>query len=820
MADANKQQRRSRHVYVIDHDYRVVYLDSNARRIFPNGRIGALCYESFRNSHKPCIDCPWQPDDPSGVNQTVIYSQHFDQWYEITCLELDWFNQGPCILFAGCPASDTDHHLFSTLTSPSSYDELFEINVTDDSYRVLFSEPNKYVMPAPEGCLSEMFFDVLEHMIHPDDRERFATFWNLETIIDRVTHAQAPLQAQFRKRLCAGGWGWASQTIVPVKRGDRGEMVIMCFISDVDQQAKAYAKLNEDTELRELKERDQLTGLYNAATFYTKAEHLIQNHPDTAYEAAYLDIEHFKLYNEWYGRQAGDVVLQTIAQHITDLMETHDGVAGYLGGDDFVMVLPAGIVTEKNLEKRMQHIASASEDLIGFQPIIGVCPIKQGPDAVVVACDHAMVAMNSAKGRYDIRVARYRPIMTKELETETKILQEVKRGLKEHEFVLYWQPQCNTRTGRIVGLEALVRWQHPERGLIMPGQFVPVLERNGFIANLDLYVWEEVCRQLRTWIDEGKEPLPTSVNISRADLYAIDVAETVEELTTRYGIDRKYLQLEVTESSYAEDQKVSETVNQLKEHGYTVFMDDFGSGYSSLNMLKNINVDVIKIDMDFLNRERNIQRGENIFEAIISMARLMNLRIIAEGAETSEQVKFLQDANCNYAQGFFFYRPMDTESLERLIANEEVVDRRGVLTPMVETIDMDALVRKDETSRTIIDNLIGGMAVYAVQDGKIQLLQVNNEYYRVTGCNPVDLRERQKYIWKQVHPDDLDTALALFAKAEQHPVSGAEGIVRRYRLNGDLMWMRMRVFFLKQQGSRSLFYAAVEDVTGQQQTTC
>ena len=195
------------------------------------------------------------------------------------------------------------------------------------------------------------------------------------------------------------------------------------------------------------------------------------------------------------------------------------------------------------------------------------------------------------------------------METEAKILLEVKRALTNHEFVLHWQPQCNTRTERIVGLEALVRWQHPSRGIVMPGAFIPVLERNNFIASLDLYVWEEACRHIRSWIDRGGVPIPVSVNISRADLYAIDVVEALEGLVSRYDLDHRLLELEITESAYMEspDQLVG-AVMELRRAGFTVEMDDFGSGYSSLNTLKDVPVDVLKLDMGFLGCARELAR--------------------------------------------------------------------------------------------------------------------------------------------------------------------------------------------------------------------
>lgn len=803
------------HTYVINHDYDVVYMDRAAREVFPGGRIGEKCYACFRGNAAPCEDCTWKKGEGCHAAQSVIYSARIGQWYEIACVELDWFDQGPCVLFSGCPVDEHSRSLFATLSEPSSYDELFELNLTDDTYKVLYHEPGKYAIPALEGRLTSLFDEVVSTMIHPDDRDRFAVLWNLPTLVERIDAAGGSLHGEFRKRLASGEWAWARQSVVSVKRGTGSETVLMCFVSDVDDEIRGGDRHTEASQLQLLRERDPLTGLYNAVTFYDKAEALLAANPLSRFEAVYIDIEHFKIYNEWHGREAGDAILRAIAERLDRAAQRIDGLAGYLGGDDFALLAPLGTITEELVEHELKKPPFDSEDTIGFQPAFGVCALAPD-DSVVTAYDHAMIAMNSVKASYNKRAAWYRTSMAEELESEAKTLLEVKQALKNREFILFFQPQCSTRTGRVVGLEALIRWQHPVRGLVMPGEFIPVLERNGFIASLDLYAWDEACRHIRSWIDRGGRPIPVSVNISRADLYAIDVVDTIEELVTRYGLDRSLLELEITESAYAEDEKMADTVNRLKDLGFTILMDDFGSGYSSLNMLKTINVDIIKIDMGFLNREHDPQRGESILEAIASMARLMDLRIIAEGAETAEQVEFLRTIGCDYAQGYYFHRPMDRDALEELLGVEGVIDYRGVLSPSIEMIDMDVLVHEDEMSRAIIDNLIGGMAVYAVYDDHFEIMQVNNEYYRATGCDPVDLKERQSTIWRQVHPDDLGAVMEMFRQAELHPVSGAEGVVRRYRMSGELMWMKMRVFFLSRQEDRRLFYSAVEDVTSQQ----
>lgn len=805
------------HAYVIDRNYRVVYLDHAARRVFPGGRVGELCYECFREQSEPCHDCPWRPDEGQHALQTLIYSARLDQWYEITCLELEWFDKGPCVLFSSHPIDEHSRGLFGALSSSKTYDELFEFDLSGDAYKILYTEADKYAAHPEEGTLDTLIQDAVERLIHPDDGERFQTFWNLGTLNDRLTAAGGTLRSEFRKLLVDGTWSWTNHTIVSVKRGSKGEQVVMCFVSDIDEEVRRREARAEQSQLQHLREHDQLTGLYNAATFYDKAEQLVSDKPDAAFEAVYIDIAHFKIFNEWHGREAGDEILRAIASRLKDISERHDGIAGYLGGDDFVLVLPSGLISEKAVEEHLKNPPFDSEETIGFHPAFGVCAIDRSQASVVTACDHAMIATSSVKGTYTKRIAWYEAEMTEEMENEAKTLLEVKHALTNREFVLHWQPQCSTRTGRIVGLEALVRWQHPERGLVMPGAFIPVLERNNFIASLDLYVWEDACRHIRSWLDRGGRPVPVSVNISRADLYAIDVVEALEGLVSRYNLDHKLLELEITESSYAEDEKMATVVARLKELGFTILMDDFGSGYSSLNMLKDITVDILKIDMGFLGRQSESQRSESILEAIVSMARFMDLRIIAEGAETKEQVEFLQGLGCDYAQGYYFYRPMSTEALEELLMQEGAVDYRDILSPNMELIDVNSLLHDDMTSRATVDSLIGGLAVYAVHPHDFELLQVNNEYYRVTGCNSVDLCERQRFISRQVHPEDLSIVQNMFDEAFRHPITGADATFRRYRLNGQLMWLHMKAYFLRSEQDRTIFFASLSDVTEQKE---
>ena len=248
-------------------------------------------------------------------------------------------------------------------------------------------------------------------------------------------------------------------------------------------------------------------------------------------------------------------------------------------------------------------------------------------------------------------------------------LDDINQAFDNNEFCFYLQPKCNAETGAIVGAEALVRWNHPEYGLVSPGEFIPLLERESMVTRFDLFIWRSVCEMLSRWDGEGRNLVPVSVNVSMTDIEAIDVARVLGDLLDRFSIDARLLQVEITESAIAHNMDVvEETIRDLHARGIAVLMDDFGSAYSSLNMLKDVNVDAIKLDMKFVDLNAdNAAKGLKIIESVIDMAYQLRLSIIAEGAQTAEQVSKLRELGCMYIQGYYFYRPLTVGKMEDLL---------------------------------------------------------------------------------------------------------------------------------------------------------
>ena len=515
-------------------------------------------------------------------------------------------------------------------------------------------------------------------------------------------------------------------------------------------------------------------GLYNKEQFVKNATYKL-NYEEGEYCIIAIDIEHFKLFNRWWGRKAGEIFLSELAVRLKSYEKIYNGIAAYIGGDDFALMLPMDQKLLATLEKDLKKISSRKTRNVGFLPALGVYKVPNDAKDAEGMYDMAVEAQKHVAGNFDNRICYYEDKMTEEIEKELDILNESRIALERRQFYLAVQPKCRITTGKIVGAEALVRWKHPERGMIFPGQFIPVLEKNGFISDLDLYVWEEACRYIRKWMDEGVKPIPISINVSRIDMLSMNVVKELNALTDKYKIDKKYLKVEITESAYVDNaNKILGILKELEDAGFTLLMDDFGSGYSSLNMLKEAIVDILKIDMKFLDmKEEDTQKGLTILKSIIKMSNEMNLPIIVEGVETKEQAEFLAKMKVRYAQGYLFYKPMHIEDFETLIKDEENVDYRGIYNRELDS-DIDSVVdsesidqvwesmvsknKIDKANKQIdLSKAPGGFITYKA-GGEQELIAVDKSVANIYGCETVE--EFREFVGNSfigmVHPDDRE----------------------------------------------------------------
>lgn len=563
---------------------------------------------------------------------------------------------------------------------------------------------------------------------------------------------------------------------------------------------------------------DPLTGLYRRRVFFQMAESFLDDAVGQ-YCLAAIDIEHFKIFNDWYGQGAGDKLLVDIGAKLHQLEQEKKGIAGYIGGDDFAILMPDDADEIKRLQSCIAEYVKAYGDNAGFSPTLGIYEIEEREYSVSAMYDRAVIAMSSIKGNYAQRICYYDKRMKQRMEEEHLLLSEVQKGMDNGEFVFYTQPKCDLSTGKIVGIEALVRWNHPVRGVIAPGMFLPLLESNGLITNLDMYIWESVCKAVKNWIDQGNRPIPISVNVSCVDIFAIDVVKTFRELVERYGIEPRLIEIEITESAYVERfEAVIAIAEELQAAGFTVLMDDFGSGYSSLNMLKDVSVDILKIDMKFLDlNENSLGRGVSILEAIVKMAHVMGLKMIAEGVETKEQVEFLLNIGCSYGQGYYFYHPMPPEEMEQMVLRDKNLDYRGITLRQITPVRMRDLLDEDVISNVMAGNILGAAAFYDMHGDSLELLRANEKYGIVTHTSMVNLEEQRRDILSEIYIEDREVFRNIFRRAKGNQLKGAEGIVRRRTDERTYLWMKYRVFYLREQDGVQIYYASLTDVSGQKQ---
>ncbi|MCD8348145.1 MAG: EAL domain-containing protein [Lachnospiraceae bacterium] len=415
---------------------------------------------------------------------------------------------------------------------------------------------------------------------------------------------------------------------------------------------------------------DRLTGLYSKEYFYQCAREILADHPEKKYDIICSDFEKFKLINEVYGRKTGDELLCKTAEFLKKAMYGK-GLCAHFNSDLFVCMMEHKESYPDALFKQITEDVNQLTSVKNIAIKWGIYVTESRTVSIEQMCDWALETAKSIKGQYGKYFAYYDDELRNRLLREQEITACMEQALEEGQFHVWLQPKYRMDGTPLHDAEALIRWFHPQWGVQSPGLFIPLFEKNGFITKLDLYVWEEVCRLLRDWEQAGFEPLNISVNISRADIYKIDLCETFVGLTEKYGISRRRLHLEITESVITENPtQIVNTVRELRKKGFIIEMDDFGSGSSSLNMLNQMPMDILKLDMQFIQSEMSKPEKQGILRYVIGLAHWLNLDVVAEGVETRRQLERLKDLDCDYVQGYYMAKPMPVEKFEELLQSQ------------------------------------------------------------------------------------------------------------------------------------------------------
>lgn len=439
---------------------------------------------------------------------------------------------------------------------------------------------------------------------------------------------------------------------------------VVSYIKLVDKTAE-LARLEQE---KFRSERDPVTGLYNRSTFFRRAAEILRASKDQEFYLVATNIMDFKLVNTLFGEQVGDEVLRLQAAAITAIQHPLI-ITGRISGDRFATLIPKECFDVKSVLQNNLIIQQAVEKYnYKLQNYTGVYEISDIYENVKFMYDKAAMTIESIRGNLEKPIAFYdTSLMDKQIH-DKRLISEFDAAMANGEFAMYLQPQISATNGKILGAEALSRWVSPEKGVVPPADFIPILERSGLIHKLDQYMWEQAAKKLADWKSKGID-LYISINISAKDFYYCDLYKVLTGLVEKYQIEASKLNIEITETVLMQDINAHrEALQKLAAYGFAIEMDDFGSGYSSLNTLKNVEMNTLKIDMGFLRASDVSQKIKTIISAIISMSKTLGMTVITEGVETKDQVDFLKEANCDIFQGYYFSKPISVDEFEKTIA--------------------------------------------------------------------------------------------------------------------------------------------------------
>ncbi len=437
-------------------------------------------------------------------------------------------------------------------------------------------------------------------------------------------------------------------------------------------------ELSEGRQLIQAAEFDSLTKLYSRNFFFEYANRIHQYHPNWHMDAIVINIEQFHSVNALNGREFGDRVLAAIGDGIRGFLADTEGIASRFEADRFEIFCQHPDDYQALLD-RLQDEVNALSINASIRLRMGVAPWRRDVEPVLLF-DSARAACSMVRGNYKTRLMVYDEEMHQRELMDQRLLNDLRRAVEERELTVFYQPKYNVQCDppKLCSAEALIRWKHPELGMVPPGRFIPLFEGNGQISAVDSFVWNEAARQIAEWREKFRITLPVSVNLSRVDVFDPTLEARLEGLIERYGLEHRALKLEVTESAYTDNaEQMIELINRLRAKGFEIEMDDFGSGYSSLNMLSYMPIDVLKMDMQFV---RNITQSEKDFklvELVLDIARYLKVPVVAEGVETEAQLSMLKGAGCDLVQGYYFSRPLPPEEFESLIVKEQQIEREN-----------------------------------------------------------------------------------------------------------------------------------------------
>lgn len=567
----------------------------------------------------------------------------------------------------------------------------------------------------------------------------------------------------------------------------------------------------------DLRHIDALTRVFTKEYFFKEARWIIDKNPDVSFAILELDINRLTMINEMYGLGEGDRLLQYMAESILRVFETvENSLVARIHADLFACLYPYTKDSTENfvleIEDYMQSFGSkiSMELLMSF----GVYVIRDRSVNVSNMCERANLALKTVKGNYVNHIAYFDESMHERALQEVEISSKMGMALNNREFVVYYQPKHSVDDERIVGAEALVRWVSPDKGIISPGVFIPIFEENGFIMKLDAYVWEETCKFISMKQAQGMDVPPISVNISRVDMYNPELCNMLKNLVRKYSISPKQLKLEFTESAYTQcEQLMKNILDELRNFGFDVEMDDFGSGYSSLNMLKDIPVDGLKIDLRFLSKSDDDAKSRRILTAVVHMTKWLGIQSIVEGVETKEQLEYLKSIGCTQVQGFYYSKPMPEEDFVKYL-NEAPSSHRQVEKPYDEQVISPEQFwdEMQSHSRLLVGMHDGYVMVERGEGNLVENIMTSNSYYHLIGSTREEMYNDKTTVTDHIYKEDIPRFLEAFDKLQTFDTV-SKVVYRTYLPDGKMAWFAAHIRLLEKNEKSGVYFCMLDDIT-------
>ncbi len=572
--------------------------------------------------------------------------------------------------------------------------------------------------------------------------------------------------------------------------------------------------LRENAILKNTSERDYLTKLYNKKTFYEKVSQLVLSDPQHTYSIVYVNIERFKIVNDFFGEAKGDELLIYLANTIKFFSNDTNYFAARFNADCYFVCMQHDKVNELLFANYVITKIEEFEINLKLNINFGVYVIKDPTMKVSLMCDRASLAVKNIVGKYDTYIEYYNDQIHKSILEEQEIANEMHRALREKQFVIYIQPKFDLNNFSVIGAEALIRWHHPEKGIIPPNKFIPVFEKNGFITELDMYILEAVCCNIRELLDNNINVVPISVNLSRADIYKPNLCEHINAILEKYQIDHHLIEFEITETSYTQDsEQLIDVITSLRNFGFAISMDDFGTGYSSLNMLSEIPVDLIKIDMRFLkNLSENDPKSASLIHFIVYMAKWLNLPVIAEGVENIEQVEYLRSVGCYNGQGYFFAKPFPFSEYK-----EKCRDYKFI-APLKEKMQEPVIPNNELWSSgsrfsILFNNFSSPLTLTELKGDNLEIIRANNAFYREIMENNEAFYHVSSHIFDILYDDTKSEIIQKISQLDENNTWACFDV--RIKIPGlhNIRWHNIRFSYLQETINSKIFVTQITDIS-------